>query len=510
MNKAKSKKKYVRKTIIAVLVASALLLVGCFGKKDVTSGSERVVELLNQIQFTTCKIINSKNKGLLESEFDDILNNIEPSSLEDDELISEYGRLLNTLTELKLSQNQRARVEERSKEKRKNAIFSAFNSFGSVLVPSSNPYTLGISLAYVALNATFNYARTVNEIKIEERDEEFEISQAELRNIDSQRTSLFTTAGQIFSSAKYKSSGFIAEAEMKEFARLAYELETATNDSIIARNHPLLENMRENFSNFIPFWSILGQSYQKLGDSKSAKAAFKKVEELSRKSRIFKTNPYQRDSSKQMIAILLKEKAGRSEIEKQISLVEKNTLKTQVMQDDLQYFLCSVYIAIKEYGKANKCMAYLLERGLESKTDRMNCDLAVLTGNKNSTEYKQSEALVAYLDSKFGEYDKYLSVKCPFDVTYAYSITSGWFSDTKQELEIEKVSESGGYKVFKFPKLKWSDRKKTKMFVSGGNFGYIIGFDDTSVYIYNIGIRDSKNGKYEFYEVSPYGFAKVK
>ena len=95
-------------------------------------------------------------------------------------------------------------------------------------------------------------------------------------------------------------------------------------------------------------------------------------------------------------------------------------------------------------------------------------------------------------------------------MTYAYSITSGWFSDTKQELEIEKVSESGGYKVFKFPKLKWSDRKKTKMFVSGGNFGYIIGFDDTSVYIYNIGIRDSKNGKYEFYEVSPYGFAKVK
>lgn len=504
----------MKKITIAALIVVAVLfcesagasIFPLFGKNE---EDERVTALLNQIQFTTCKIINSKDKGLLESEFDDILNNIEPSSLKDDDIISEYGYLLNTLTALKLTQNQKEHIEEMAKLKRKNAIFNSFNSFGSVLyVPSKDPVSIGIALAYAALNAGFNYARTVNEIKMNEKDEEFDIQQTELQMIDQQRASLFTTCAKIYGRSKYSSSGLIGEAEMKDLAKIAFAMEKATDEerkSVAQRNLPTLEKMKDNFSAFIPYWSVLGETYMALGDNKNAKATFKKVEELSEKSQVFKINPYLRDGSRQMIAILLSEKAGKSELKKQIALLEKNTLKTQVMQDDLNYFLYSTYIAMKDYGAAEKCLDYLTRRDLEHEIEPFSCTFALLTEKADSEKYRKSEAMMAWHASVFSDDGKAVCIKCPFEVTYAYSFTEGFFFDKEQELEIERISDDGDYKAFKFPQLKWKTLKKTQLLLVGDKFCYIIDFGDASDHIIGIGIRNSRKlynpGEYDIYYI---------
>ena len=157
------------------------------------------VELINYIQFSVAKIINGKSKGLLEDEFDTVINNINPSSLQDIDLITVYEDLLKSLTMLKLNENQREQARKILERKKKNAITHSLNSFGSIFVPGGNIATMFAAAAYTGLSAVLNYKRAVNDAKIENEENEFEINQSDLEYIDSLRSDLFIATAKVFS-----------------------------------------------------------------------------------------------------------------------------------------------------------------------------------------------------------------------------------------------------------------------------------------------------------------------
>ncbi len=373
------------------------------------SQDDRIASLLNYIQFSTCKIIESQNKGLLENEFSDILNNINPSSLKKSELINQYEYLLTSLTRLKLTQNQRRHLEEVSALKRKNAIFNSLNSFGSVLyVPSKDPASIGISLAYATLNAGFNYARTVNNIRLEENAELFELSQQDLKEIDSQRASLFITSTKIYKKNKFKSRKLINESEMKSFAKIA-SLVDSTYDTeelakIAERNLPSLERMEESFRKFSPYWLTLGKCYMYAGQAEKASASFEKVYQIDNASTIFKNkkSPYIKEAAKNNIYLLMKN--NDRNVEKYAEIIRNNSLLDQNTQDDLSYFFYAVYVYTEELDKAKKELDYLKKRGLEADFTQLSCSYNLLTNDISSAEHKLAEAMLKSLSQiRFGK-----------------------------------------------------------------------------------------------------------
>jgi len=159
------------------------------------------VELINYIQFSVAKIVNGKSKGLLEDEFNAVINNINPTSLQAPDLINAYDILLSTLTELKLNENQKDHTLKVIERKKKNAITNCLNSFGSIFVPGANPATLLASVAYTGISAVLNYRRAVNEVEIEGEEEFFEINQNDIEYIDSLRSDLFITTAKVFANS---------------------------------------------------------------------------------------------------------------------------------------------------------------------------------------------------------------------------------------------------------------------------------------------------------------------
>jgi hypothetical protein len=510
----------MKKFLFSIMTVILLLLPLSAETED-----ERVASILNYVQYSTCKIIESQNKGLLESEFSDILNNIEPSSLKNRELIDQYNRLLSTLTSLKLSQNQKAHLEEKIVLERKNAVFNSLNSFGSVLyLPSKDPVSLAISLAYAGVSAGFNYARTINEIEIEHSDESFKLAQQDLRTIDDQRASLFANSATIYSTNEYNSKDLIAEEEMKTLAIIASKLDSAVSDTqayIIAnQNKPSLEIMETKFAHFIPFWLVLGKTYRLTKNYKKANDAFNHVYQLSENSSILRTNPYVREAAKQNILLCMDTKSKN--ISTFINYITTNTLTDQMSQDDLAYLLYSTYLYLKDYNSAEKELSYLKQRGLETEISQLTCSFNILHMAPSSLVYKQSEAMFAYLNTKFYKHDGKVYIDCPFEITGAY-ISTGRSIDkiTNQfiekirgikegNLEIEKIiTKTNESLTYCLPKLKYSTLNDADLSIEGDErFIYVVHFDKKKNNISAIMITNE--GNCDRYDISSGNFVLAK
>lgn len=385
----------MKKSIFLICVILVLSNISVYAFDE----NERISSLMNYVQLSTCKILESENKGFIEDEFSAVLNNIEPSSLKNKEIIEGYEYLLSTLTELKITNNERKHLEIVAEQKRKNAIFNSLNSFGSVLfVSSKDPILIGISLAYTTVNAGFNYARTVNEINIEKEEKTFQLDQTDLRTIDQQRTSLFTTVAKVYADKPFTSEKIINEKEMRYLARVMAEIDSAISDeelkNIAKKNIQSIKKMEKNFSTFSPYWLVLGILNFNMEKYEDANIAFKKVYEVDIACNIFKNkkSPYIKDAAKQCVLLCMK--TGNSDIHKYLRLVQENSNLDQTTQDDNSYFFCTTYLYLKEFKAAKQEIQYLYDRGIEPEYGDLTCQYNLLSLPESDKNYKISETML--------------------------------------------------------------------------------------------------------------------
>lgn len=379
--------------LICVILILSNISIYAFDEND------RISSLINYVQLSTCKILESENKGFIEDEFSAVLNNIEPSSLKDKEIIDGYEYLLATLTELKISNNERNQLKVVAEQKRKNAINNSLNSFGSVLfVPSKDPASIVISLAYATVNASFNYARTINEINIEKEEKSFQLDQTDLRLIDQQRSSLFTTVAKVYADKPFTSEKIINEKEMRYLAQVMAEIDSAVGEeelkNIAKRNIQSIKKMETNFRTFSPYWLVLGILNLNIEKYEDAYIALNKVYEVDTACNIFKNkkSPYIREAAKQSILICMK--TGKKDIDKHLKLVYENSTLDQTTQDDNSYFFCSVYLFLNDYLSAKKEIDYLYERGIEPEYGDLTCQYYLLSLPNTDIKYKLSETML--------------------------------------------------------------------------------------------------------------------
>ncbi|MCF0241606.1 MAG: zinc-ribbon domain-containing protein, partial [Treponema sp.] len=173
-------------------------IVSSNGQSNDLLSEQTAVELINYIQFSVAKIVNGKSRGLLEDEFNAVINNINPTSLQNPDLISAYEILLQSLTYLKLNENEREMLLRILKQKKQNAIFGCLNSFGSIFVPGATPITMLSSLLYTGVSAAFNYKKAGKDAELENAEKTFDIDQGDLEYIDSLRSDLFISTAKVF------------------------------------------------------------------------------------------------------------------------------------------------------------------------------------------------------------------------------------------------------------------------------------------------------------------------
>ena len=175
---------------IALLFSSIHL----FSQGKTLSENEKIqfAMLMNQVQYTTSNIIQTQDREILTQEFDFIINQIDKSKLYDYTIKNSYVDLLETIKQLKLSENERFFAIEMNERERKQAYTKALSSFGSVFNAGFSPYALVASIAYAGISAGLNIANANYAADNKLREQLFKIDQKELENIDDLRKNLFS------------------------------------------------------------------------------------------------------------------------------------------------------------------------------------------------------------------------------------------------------------------------------------------------------------------------------
>ena len=313
--------------------------------------------LMNQVQYTTSNIIQSKDRELLTQEFDFIINQIDKSKLDNYTVKNSYLDLLETIEQLKLSENERFFAIEMNERERKQSYTKAFSSFGSVFNAGFSPYSLVASIAYAGISAGLNIANANYEADNKLKEQLFRIDQKELESIDNLRKKLFSAYTDIITSYNIPIEYEISETEMKDFIRQLSDKKDNHNDLI-----RILESKKEIFDFFPVYWFQLGAQYQYMGNITKAFECYSKFETIKSGYSYLKTDPYYISVAKNIIEILRNQdkQLYKEYILKYLNIIEKNLIPEN--ESENRVFLAGVYFDLGQNDKSKALLKLNIAR----------------------------------------------------------------------------------------------------------------------------------------------------
>ena len=352
------------KKIIALFFTTICFAVKLFA--DISDDQIVYAMLMNQIQYSLQVIQHYDNKLVLEQEYDNIICKIDKTKLKDEngDAIAAYSNMLGTLTDLKLQENQKIFIKQQAEKEKSEAVYKTLS--GTALPAVASLYQLGKGIAkrdigsiisgatsfvYTGVSVAFNYRNAVNSVENSLNKEMFEIGQEQLKSIDAQRNSLFKTYSRFIT--KYK---IPKEYEIKEDQMLW--LVQTLDSADPASKARLLENKKEIFKVFTPFWYELGCAYQLTGNIAEAKKCYAEFEKQKIKYSIIDNDTYHTELAKNMIQIA-RDSNDVKTIRNYLKIIEND--KTVATESENRFYLAGVYFSLEEYESAQKFLKLIID-----------------------------------------------------------------------------------------------------------------------------------------------------
>lgn len=351
---------------IQLAFISAILSIGmstnAWGQANTLNTQQRdnFISNLNRIQYSVAKIQKAENKAIAEDEYSSIISRISLEGINDKRLIDEYSDLLNTCSELQLSENEKKFLKQLNEKQQKEAYKKAFSNIGSVFVPGRSPAQTVASLIYTSISSSFAIAEAKSQLSTQLEKDMFYLNQANLKTINAKRTQLFTTSASLLNGNS--SQGLISENSMNVFIDAVL-----TNDHSQRQARLNESELKKNMEKFPPYWFELGDAYQKNNDITNAKACYAKFEQL-KKNDIVRNDPDYIRLIQNMVQILLGKDpskarqnaiANKSVILRYIELYKQNSLDSEAGEKNL--FLAKLYYLVGDLGSSRECLNYVIK-----------------------------------------------------------------------------------------------------------------------------------------------------
>ena len=464
--------------IVCVLCLTAIGVYAQTVRTLTEAQKEQLITALNYVEFSTAQIKKHQNRIVVDREFDFVINKIKRNIFIDPRLINTYSSLLQNLTELKLQENERAFYQKQAEKQRKQAIFNAFQSFGSVFVPGRTPLQMVASLAYTGTSAFFNYKRAVNSVDNALDQQTFNIDQNQLRVIDDQRTQLFNNSTALLSQYRLDEKSYTHENFMEKFITV---LQMSGNKEKLNNLRVLEESHR--FDNFPPFWYELGSAYQNDNNYSAARKAYTKFEQLQNNT-IITYDKYYVELAKNMISLIggsgstetknkqLRE--NKNEVYKYLAIIEEQTSRENTFDViDKNYYMAQIYYILGDTAKAIKSLEENIGLG-DSGKDYLGSSKFLLKIIK--TELASEKNHIIYDVATKAEFITFTaeSLHRAFDNDKGYlADTVNWKTDDGAHLELAITGKPGkkelvnDYLCFTIPNMLAAEYRISEIEING-------------------------------------------
>lgn len=299
-----------------------------------TQEQQNSINMLNYLTVLVQEIQESKNSRLyLESAYSELINNTEPSIL-DDLTLDEYEKILTVIENYRMTAVQRTRLQYVYEQNRAAAIRAALPSPLSVLnvIHSDGPLKTIASLVYMAVDSLSSYSSQIEYLDLQYLQDGWVLDDEEAANLHDSRTSMFSYMVRV--SRDLPAGVTLSEEAVNNF------VEWKNKENVTSRIR-WLESNQDTYRYFGEYWLVLADSYYENEDYDkclNAMAAYEALDNsiFRRDIRFAQTIPYAIVAARE----ILDDAAYTKIAEHYVQLIVKNTNNSDWA---LRYFAAQTY-----------------------------------------------------------------------------------------------------------------------------------------------------------------------
>ncbi len=227
---------------------------------QMTDEQRNSINMLNYLTVLVQEINKSSNSRLfLESAYSELINNTEPSIV-DDLTLDEYEKILGIIEGYRMVAVKRERLQYIYEQNSAAAIRSAMPNPLSLLnvVQSGNPLKALVSVAYMAFDSVNSYKSYTDQLELQYLQDGWALDDEEAARLADSRSSMFSYMVRV---ARDLPRGLtLNEDSVADFVKWK-------NEPNVTSRIRWLESNRSTYANYGEYWLVLADSYYEKAQS---------------------------------------------------------------------------------------------------------------------------------------------------------------------------------------------------------------------------------------------------
>ena len=361
---SKKKGRLLKGILVLVVVA---LFAGTIGKHllhrlapKVAPDTLRTMLAYNYSIVSPNTIMSYNDVHVLESEYQNIFNNINMEEInKDEEMRLVFLRLMDAITFYRKQEGDRDIMQEEYKFKAENAIFNNLPSLGTIVSGSGgNPYAMAAIALQQVGSSYFNYRREIKRIKLSKKKQDWELKKGAMEELNEVNKEFFSAAWSLYERLEIPDEWRLTQPQVEHFVKACKE------EDPVARLAQF-DHLEIDYQAYPPFYYHYGKTLQELAHAtgntdpkkterhrKRARQAYARYKKISRP--ILREDPFL--SAVCMNEIGLLPKTERSTRSKLLKVVLSNSRYDMSM---IQYVTLQ-YLMMGEFEKAEQHLRTLI------------------------------------------------------------------------------------------------------------------------------------------------------
>ena len=379
---------------------------------------------LNMAVVSVHRILSTKDRIILDAEYQNIINNLSIGNIRSDPEITEiYRKLLDVANNKRLRQDEAAELRKRYDAQSRSRIKEALSEMAEigrgVLAGDENAGKFFVGLGRLLSACTAGYFRDKADgirSRIDLDAELFRLNAEDMSDFNELQKQLLSSSWNLLSKYHLPDEYRLVQRALDDFYRAVDEPDTPS------RRLRMLKALEADFRVYPPYWFYRAVTALDVDDTYEAERCFDRFNEVWRP--VLRKDPYKLEAIKYRINTLLKDGVNDEESRKNI-LALAGTMRDNTLREDWanNLFAAALYYSLGEKDEAMRCAEINIDFGYEYELSaamlgqmRGNVDfpllpedtlralkLSRLTEGMNSKDKEAAMILADYFDGR-GEY----------------------------------------------------------------------------------------------------------
>ncbi|CAM1378748.1 SEL1-like repeat protein [Fretibacterium fastidiosum] len=368
-----------KRSVAALLLAALLCEAMPVGPARAQEDYDRLNTMLtlNMAIVSVHRILKTKDRIVLEQEYQNIINNLSLGEIApDSNLIDLYEELMDFMTRKLLNGKQMERFRKRYVRREKQQFV---RSLSSVSAQGESLRSFLDSLAVSCVSAYFGYQAAINEIREELEDKLWEISDKEMEDCNELQKRLLKSSWTLLHLYGLPDEYRLTQDSLNDF----YE---AVRQSDASQRLRMLRSLEREFGVYPPYWFYRGRAARDAMNTEEECRCFDQFDEVWRP--VLKSDPYKLEVAKYRIEKLMApDRKGRWDTDAITKQLE--TLRKHAPRNDWgsRLFAGIAYFQLGRKTEGENCIRDNIDYGCEKNVSGHILDL-MKQGTLNPDEWK--------------------------------------------------------------------------------------------------------------------------